>query len=163
MGGSMADFNKAFDKIFLCNGLSWYGEINNHVPIQNNDSQPSTECWSNMRKLGFSNKEILAYIKFFWCQGVWNEIDGVGVNSQPLAESMLSFALTNGADHCLYLLNSTLKLKGGQGLLKDIIEKVNQINGDEILLKFGMAKIIYYDLSDRYLSHEGKAYIGTNS
>lgn len=152
----MAGFNEAFDKTFLYDVLSWSEEINNEFFIKIRDFQRSTVCWSNMRKLGFSDSEILAYVKCFWCQEVWDEIGGDKINSQELAESMFTFSLTNGADHCLHLLNLTLKLKGGQSLLEGVLENINHMSGDELLLKFGMAKVIYYDLSDKYLSQQGK-------
>jgi hypothetical protein len=152
MGGRMADFNEVFNRVFTPSVKDEYDENLKQLPFQNHALQRSRKCWKSMRQLGFTNSEFLTYIKFSLCEEVWRAIAGNKINYQPLAESMFIFALVNSSDHCIYLLNSTLKVEGGQNLTEGAIEKANGFNGDELLVRFGMAKIIYYDLSSRYLS-----------
>lgn len=151
----MADFDKAFRRVF-----------GNHVkfdfPLQSNEYQHmaeplnrSTNCWRKMRGLGFTNREISNYIRCYLCKEVWSSILGDEIECQSLAESMFTFSLINGSDQCLYLLNSTLKLKGGLEHCERTIKNANGIDGDELLQKFGIAKIMYYDLSSKYLVHQG--------
>ncbi len=151
----MANFNQAFKRVFTPSVKDKYGENLKQLPFQNNEFQRSRQCWKSMRQLGFTNSEFLTYIKSSLCEEVWRAIAGNKINYQPLAESMFVFALVNGSDHCIYLLNSTLKVEGGQDLAEGAIEKANGFNGDELLVLFGMAKVIYYELSSRYLSVQG--------
>ncbi|MGR6873080.1 hypothetical protein ACU6U9_12405 [Pseudomonas sp. HK3] len=154
----MADFNKAFNQIFKNDNFKRYSGISNIYSIKNDYFHHTQLCWKNMRKLGFSYDEILKYIKCVLCREVWDEIDGDGVNDQELAEAMFTFALHNGSDHCLYLLNSTLNLDDDQCLLELTIDETNKVNTDDLLLRFSVAKIIYYNLSNKYISYQEKEY-----
>lgn len=159
----MADFNKAFNRIFNSKYSGHYDSTIDVSLLHAEEFQNSLQCWGKMRQLGFSQSEILSYIKWVWCKSVWDEICGDGIDYQPLAESMFTFALNNGSDHCIYLLNSMLKLEGGQSLLEGAIKELNKFGGDGLLLRFGMGKIIYYELSDKYRSHQEKASAGIHS
>ncbi len=151
----MADFNQAFSRIFESGDQREDSENIITLPYQGSSEQKPNLCWDNMRKLGFSNIEMLGYIKSFLCEEVWFAVAGDRIYYQPLAESIFSFALVNGSDHCIYLLNSVLNLKGGQELLAASIGEINSIDGDAMLLKFSMAKIIYYELSSQYKTVQG--------
>jgi hypothetical protein len=151
----MADFDKAFRRVFG-------DHVRFDFPLQNNVyqhmAQPlkrSANCWSKMKGLGFTNREISNYLRCYLCKEVWSSILGDQIDYQPLAESMFTFSLVNGSDQCLYLLNSSLKLKGGLEYCERTIKNANRIDGDEILQRFGIAKIMYYDLSSKYLAHQG--------
>jgi lysozyme family protein len=159
----MADFNKALNIIFKNNNFKIYSDISNIFSIQSDCFYHTQLCWNNMRKLGFTHDEILKYIKCVLCKEVWNEINGNKVDSQELAEAMFTFSLNNGSDHCLYLLNSTLNLDDEQCLLELTIDEANKVNADDLLVKFSLAKIIYYNLSNKYISYKEKEYTGKNS
>lgn len=158
----MADFHQAFNKIFKKYDLNKSDELINIFSTQEYNLKRSQLCWNKMRKLGFSYNEILTYIKWVWCKEVWDEISADNINHQLLAESMFTFSLNNGSDHCLYILSSTLRPDSGPCVLHGDMAWLNEMNGNYALLQFGMAKIIYYNLSNKYHLSEENILTGIN-